>query len=159
VRPARVIYHDISQRRLKINGRAIAAPKETPSLAPRALEETKAGAETEAIDAELEGGAAATEEMLEERLQAQGAGDILLDFGEFASSEFFPARAYRRVVAEAAEEELDFGEGEAHVTGKADEQDARERFAVAEPVVWSELQSGVLPGGLPRGRRGDCAVS
>jgi len=81
VRPARVIYHDISQRPLKINGRAIAAPKETPSLAPRALEETKAGAETEAIDAELEGGAAATEEMLEERLQAQGAGAAFLPSG------------------------------------------------------------------------------
>jgi hypothetical protein len=48
------------------------------------------------------------EEMLKERLQAEGAGDGLIDFVELASGEFFPARAYRRVVAQAVQEELDF---------------------------------------------------
>ncbi len=73
------------------------------------------GAEAEAIDAELEGGAVAAEEALEEGFEFEGAGDGLIDFAELAGGEFFPARADGSVVAEAAEEEFDFGKGEAHV--------------------------------------------
>ena len=66
---------------------------------------------------------------MEEGFEFEGAGDVLFDFEEFAGGEFFPARANWRVIAEAAEEELDFGEGEAHVGGEADEQDAMEGVA------------------------------
>jgi hypothetical protein len=64
------------------------------------------------------------EEPVKERLEIEGTSDILLDFGEFAMGQFFPAGADGGVVAEAAEEEFDFGEGEAHVAGKANEEDA-----------------------------------
>jgi len=66
----------------------------------------------------------AAEEALKEGFEFEGAGDVLIDFDEFAGGKFFPAGADGSVIAEAAEEELDFVEGEAHVGGKADEQDA-----------------------------------
>jgi hypothetical protein len=66
----------------------------------------------------------AAEEALEEEFEFDGAGDVLFDFGEFTCGEFFPAGADGAVVAEAAEEQLDFGEGEGHVSGEADEKDA-----------------------------------
>src|SRR5882762_8550503 len=69
----------------------------------------------------------AVEEALEEGFELEGTDDTLLDFVEFARGEVFPARANWCVVAEAAEEELDFGKGEAHVGGEADEEDAVER--------------------------------
>jgi hypothetical protein len=72
----------------------------------------------------LERGTVAVLKAMEERLEPEGAGDVLLDFGKFPGGEFFPARSDGRVVAEAVEEELDFGQGETHVAGKADEQDA-----------------------------------
>ncbi len=71
----------------------------------------------------------AAEEVLEEGFEFEGAGNVFIDFDEFAGGEFFPARADRGVVTEAAEEELDFGEGEAHVRGEADEEDAMEGVA------------------------------
>jgi hypothetical protein len=74
----------------------------------------------------LERGAAAVEEVLEKGFEAEGALDGGFDFGEFAVGKFFPAGADGGVVAKAAEEELDFGEGKAHVAGKADEEDAVE---------------------------------
>lgn len=74
----------------------------------------------------LERSATAAEEAPEEGFELKGAGDILFDFGEFAGGEFFPARADGGVIAEAAEEELDFGEGEAHVGGETDQEDAVE---------------------------------
>jgi hypothetical protein len=86
-------------------------------------------AEAEAIDTELEGGAVAAEEALEEGFEFEGAGDGLIDFAELAGGEFFPAGTDGGVVAEAAEEEFDFGEGEAHVGGEADEEDAMEGVA------------------------------
>ncbi len=112
------------------------------SLAPRALEEAKAWAEAEAIDTDREGCAAAVEEMLEERLQADGAGDGLIDFDEFAGGEFFPARADWRVVAEAVKKQLDFAESEAHVGGKADEQHAVEGVARVAALVAGALWRG-----------------
>ena len=87
---------------------------------------TEAGAEAEAVDAELEGGAAAVKEMLEKRPEAEGAGDVLIDFTELAGGEFSPTGAYWGVIAEAVQEELDFAEGEAHVGGETDQEYARE---------------------------------
>jgi hypothetical protein len=84
-------------------------------------EEAQVGTEAEALDANLKRGAAAAEEALEKRLELEGAGDVLIDFGEFPGGELFPARTDRSIFAEATEEEFDFGEGEAHVTGEADE--------------------------------------
>jgi hypothetical protein len=81
-------------------------------------------AEAEGADALLERGAVAALKATEERLELEGTGDVLLNFGEFPGGEFFPARSDGRVVTKAAEEKLDFGEGEAHVAGKADKQDA-----------------------------------
>ena len=66
----------------------------------------------------------AAKEALEERFKLERAGDILVHFGDLSGSEFFPAGADGGVVAEAAEEKLDFGEGETHVTGEADKEDA-----------------------------------
>ena len=63
----------------------------------------------------------AAEEALEEGFQFEGTGDRLIDFGDFSGGEFFPAGADGSIVAEAAEEELDFSKCEAHVAGKADE--------------------------------------
>jgi hypothetical protein len=84
------------------------------------FEGTHFGAEAEALDADLEGGAATVEEMLKEGLQTAGPGEVCIDFLDFAVGEFFPTRADGGVVAKAVEEELDFGEGEAHVAGEAD---------------------------------------
>jgi len=72
----------------------------------------------------LKRGAVAALKAMEERLELEEAGDVLLDFGKFPGGEFFPARSDGRVVAEAIEEELDFGQGETHITGKADQKDA-----------------------------------
>ncbi len=49
----------------------------------------------------------------------------MIDFAELTGGEFFPAGAYRSVIAEAAEEKLDLAEGEAHVGGEADQEYAR----------------------------------
>jgi hypothetical protein len=86
-------------------------------------------AEAEGADALLERDTATAEEALEEGFEFEGAGYGLIDFGEFAGGEFFPARADRGVVAEAAKEDLDFGERETHVGGEADEEDAMEGVA------------------------------
>ena len=69
------------------------------------------------------------EKALEKRFELERAGDVLLDFAKLATGEFFPARPDGRVVTEAAEEELDFGESEAHFGGEADEKDAGEGVA------------------------------
>ncbi len=71
-----------------------------PTLNPDVLNDTEVGTEAEAIDAELEGGAAAAEETLEEGFELEGAGDVSLDFAELAGGEFFPAGAYRSVIAD-----------------------------------------------------------
>jgi len=82
------------------------------------------------------------EEALEEGFELEGTDDTLLDFVEFAGGEFFPARADGGVVAEAAEEELDFGEGEAHVGGEADEEDAMEGVAGIAALAADPLGRG-----------------
>ena len=76
------------------------------------------------MNALLERRAVAVAQASQERFELKRPGDVLVDFDEFASGEFSPARADGSVVAEAAEEELDFGEGKAHVTGEADQKDA-----------------------------------
>ena len=52
---------------------------------------------------------------MEEGFEFEGAGDGLIDFVELAGGELFPAGTDGSIVAEAAEEEHDFGKGEAHV--------------------------------------------
>jgi hypothetical protein len=106
------------------------------------LKEAEFGAEAEAIDAELQRGAVAAEEAVEEGFEFEGAGDGLIDFGELAGGEFFPARADGSVVAEAAEEEFDFGEGKAHVGGEADEEDAMEGVAGIAALTADPLGRG-----------------
>jgi|SRR5690348_3543105 hypothetical protein len=88
--------------------------------------EAEVFAEAEGGDALLEGGAAAAEKALEKSFEAEPAGDAGFHFGELSVGEFFPARSDGSVVAKAAEEELDFGEGETHFSGEADEQDTIE---------------------------------
>ena len=85
----------------------------------------------------------AAAETLQKHLEFEGASDVLFDFDELPGSEFFPTRADGRIVAEAAEEELDFREGEAHFAGEADEKDAMEGVGgvtplAAEALGWSE---------------------
>ena len=84
----------------------------------------------------------AVEEALEEGFELEGTDDTLLDFEEFAGGEFFPARANWCVVAEAAEEQLDFGEGEAHVRGEADEEDAMKGIAGIAALAADPLGRG-----------------
>ena len=91
---------------MKANGGATHAHGKALGLAPEVLGEAEVFAEAEAIDAELEGGAVAAEQALEEGFEFEGAGDVLFDFGELAGGKFFPARADGGVVAEAAEEEM-----------------------------------------------------
>lgn len=57
-------------------------------------------------------------------LEAGGAIDGQLHLDDFAAGKFSPAGRWRRVIAEAGKEEADFGEGEAHFGGEADEQQA-----------------------------------
>jgi hypothetical protein len=86
-------------------------------------------AEAEAADASLERGAVAAEEALEKRFELERTGDVLIHFGELSGREFFPSWADGGVVAETAEEELDFGEGEIHFAGETDEEGAIEGLA------------------------------
>jgi hypothetical protein len=97
-------------------------------------------AEAEAADALLERSAAAAKEALEKGFEFEGAGDVAIDFGDFFGSEFSPARADGSVFPEAGEEELDLGEGKAHVAGEADQKSAMEGFAgiaaLAADALW-----------------------
>ena len=86
-----------------------------------ASEGTESRAEAEALDTDLKGNAAATEEVAQERFQTEGALEAFFNFEDFAMGEFFPTGSDGRIVAEAVEEEFDFGEGEAHVAGETDE--------------------------------------
>jgi hypothetical protein len=100
-------------------------------------------AEAEALDTDLKGNAAAAKEVLQERFQTEGAQEGFFNFEDFAMGEFFPTGSDGRIVAEAAEEKLDFGEGEAHFAGEANEKDAIEGFGgvtplAAEALGWSE---------------------
>ena len=89
----------------------------------------KVGAEAETLDADLQGSAAALEEMLQKRLQAQRTRDAFIELGNLVMSEFFPARADGGIVTQAVEEKFDLVESEPHFPGEADEEHAVEGFA------------------------------
>jgi len=84
----------------------------------------------------------AVEEALQKGFELEGASDVLLDFDELAGSQFFPARADGSIVAEAAEEKLDFAEGKAHVGGETDQEDARESIAGVPALAAEALGRG-----------------
>jgi hypothetical protein len=91
----------------------------------------------------IERSTTAAEQALEKSFEAQRTGDVFFDLGELSRCEFLPTRADARIVAEAAEEELDFDEGEAHFARKANEQDAIEGVRgiatlAAGTVRWNE---------------------
>src|SRR5579862_175880 len=77
----------------------------------------------------MEVNALAALQAFEQVEQAASESKALLEFGDFAGGEFSPARGDRGASAEAVEEELDFGKGEIHFAGEADQQDAIKRFA------------------------------
>jgi len=100
-------------------------------------------AETEGADALLKRSAMAAVETLQKRLEFEGTGDVLFDVDKFASRELFPAGADGNVVAETAEEELDFREGESHVAGEADKKEAMDGVRwvttlAVEALRWGE---------------------
>jgi hypothetical protein len=66
----------------------------------------------------------------------------LLNFVELACGKFFPARADRRVIPKAAEEELDLAEREVHIAGKADEQNAMKSVAGIAALAADPLRRG-----------------
>jgi hypothetical protein len=70
--------------------------------------------------------AAAALEAVEKIEEALRLTQTLLHFGDFAGGEFAPTSGDGRVFTEAVEEELDFGEGEIHFAGEADELKAVE---------------------------------
>ena len=111
-------------------------------LHPYAFKAAELGAEADAIDAELERWAVAMEEALEKGFQLEGADDILLDFDELASGEFFPPRADGGVVAKAAQEKLDFSESEAHFGGETDKEHAGKGIACIPPLASLALWRG-----------------
>jgi len=82
------------------------------------------------------------EEALQKGFELEGADDGLIDFPELAGGEFFPTRADGSVIAKPAEEELDFGEGEAHVSGETDQEDARESIAGVPALAAEALGRG-----------------
>ena len=107
----------------------------------------------------------AVEKALEKRFELERAGDVLLDFAKLATGEFFPARPDGRVVAEAAEEELDLAEGETYFGGEADEKDAGEGVAriaaLAAEALWRGKQATFFVvadgGGVEAGAAGELA--
>jgi hypothetical protein len=107
-----------------------------------AVEVAEVGAEAEALDTDLERNTAAMKQVREERFKAEGTPDVVFDFGDFAGSESFPARADGSVVAETVEEELDLAEGEAHVGGEADQQNAMECGAGIAALATDALRRG-----------------
>jgi hypothetical protein len=90
----------------------------------------------------LERDAIAAEQGLEKGLEFAGTRDGLIDFAYFFGGELSPAGADGSIVAEAAEEELDFGEGEAHVAGEADKEDAMQGFGRIAALAAETLRRG-----------------
>ena len=70
--------------------------------------------------------AAAMAEALEIVQEALGEDEAVLEFRDFARGEFAPAGRDGGVGAKAVQKKADFGEGEVHFAGNADEQDAVE---------------------------------
>jgi hypothetical protein len=106
------------------------------------LERAQAGTEAEALDTDLERAAAAMEQILEEGFQAEGTLDVVLNFGDFAMSEFFPAGADGSIVAEAAKKKLDFGEREAHIASEPDQQGVADGIARIAALAAAALKRG-----------------
>jgi hypothetical protein len=107
-----------------------------------AREAAEIGAKAETLDADLKRSAAAVQEMLEEGFEAQRALKIFIDLSDLPMGQFFPARADGGIVAEAVEEELDLAEGEIHVAGEADEEDAIEGVAGIAALAANALGGG-----------------
>lgn len=84
------------------------------------------GTEAEALNADLKRRTAAKQQVLEKRFQPERTLDAALDFNEFAASQSLPSRADRGIVAETAEKESNFIEGEVHFARETNEQDAVE---------------------------------
>jgi hypothetical protein len=78
----------------------------------------------------LQRGAAALQQMLEQRFQEQRLFDGPLDLRDLAMSQFSPAGTYRGASAQTVQEDSDFAKGKTHVAGETDEQDAM------DCVVW-----------------------
>jgi hypothetical protein len=108
-------------------------------------DEAEVGAEAEALDADLERSAAAVEQVFEQGLQEEGALDVFFHLFDFAVSQFFPTGADRGIFAEAVEEELDLAEGEAHLAGEADEQDAVKCVGGVATLAADAVRSGEKP--------------
>ena len=112
-------------------------------LASAASDEAEIFAEAQSTYTLIERSTTAAKQSLKKSFKTQRTGDVVFDLGELSRCEFFPTRADGRIVAKAAEEELDFNEGEAHFAGKANEQDAIEGVRgiatlAAGAVRWSE---------------------
>jgi hypothetical protein len=82
------------------------------------------------------------EDALEKGFEFEGAGNVLLDFGELARGKFFPAGADRGVIAEAAKEELDLAKGETHLACEADEEHAVEGVAGVAALATAAVGRG-----------------
>jgi len=89
-------------------------------------------------------------EALEKAEQAAGEEEALLEFSDFVGGESAPAGRDGRVGTEAVEEKFDFGEGEVHFGGEADEEKAVESvirvaaLAVAAVGEWKEADRFVV---------------
>jgi hypothetical protein len=107
----------------------------------------------------------AVKEALEEGLEFERAGDILVDFRELSCGELLPAGTDGGVVTEAAEEKLDFGKSEAHVGGEADEEHAVEGIGGIAALAANALGRSEEPAffvvadgrGVEAGGRGELA--
>ena len=150
---------------LKTNGCAMVALRETRDLLPGFPNGAEFFAKAEDVNALPKSGAAAAEETLEKGFELEGAGDIALDFDELAGGKFFPTRADGSVIAEAAEEQLDFGKRKVHVAREADEEDAIEGIgriaALSADALWRGEEATLFVvtdgGGVEARERGELA--
>jgi len=86
------------------------------------------GTELEALDAFVERRAVAIREAAHEFFEAASVNDEFAEVENFAGGKFFPTRANGSGFANAAEEDADVVEREAHFTGKANEENTIEGF-------------------------------
>jgi hypothetical protein len=89
-------------------------------------DEAEIFAEAERGNTLLERSAVAMEQVLEKSFEKERASYAVFDFRELFRGELLPARTHWSIVPKTTEEELDFGEGEAHLAGETNEQDAVE---------------------------------
>jgi hypothetical protein len=90
----------------------------------------------------LKRGAAAAEQVFKQGFQAERALDVIFDFAELATRQFFPAGADRSIVSKTVEEEFCLLEGKAHFAGKADEQDAVESVGRVAALAVDAMRRG-----------------